>query len=137
MARRHPAAVGLARRGHATRRRPRRGLTQQRLCVSTAGWLVSVLVGQDAPVDDVGQASLERSTGLSWGLAFAQLAQVVAAAGSGIAGLADRDGVQGGVEVAVAAGVEPVALLVAAGSVQGGGGGVAGEVILAGKATNV
>src|SRR5829696_8261235 len=106
MARRHPAAVGLARRGHATRRRPRRGLTQQRLCVSTAGWLVSVLVGQDAPVDDVGQASLERSTGLSWGLAFAQLAQVVAAAGSGIAGLADRDGVQGGVELAVAAGVD-------------------------------
>ena len=80
---------------------------------------MSVLVGQDAPVDDVGQASLERSTGLSWGLALAQLAQVVAAAGTGVAGLADCDGVQGGVELAVAAGVEPVPLVVAAGSVQG------------------
>jgi hypothetical protein len=67
--------------------------------------LVSVLVGQDAPVDDVGEASLERSTGLSGGLAFAELAQIVAAAGSGVTGLADRDGVQGGVEMAVAAGV--------------------------------
>jgi hypothetical protein len=45
--------------------------------------------------------------------------------------------VQGGVELAVAAGVEQVALLVAAGDVQGRGSGVAGEVVLAGKATNV
>src|SRR4029453_7027348 len=65
-------------------------------CRSSGGWLVSALVGEDAPVDDVGQASLERSAGLGWGLAFAELAQVVAAAGSRVAGLADRDGVQGG-----------------------------------------
>jgi transposase len=67
----------------------------------------SALVGQDAPIDDVGQASLERPAGLGGGLGLAELAQVVAAAGSGVAGLADRDGVQGGVELAVAAGVEP------------------------------
>jgi len=99
--------------------------------------LVSALVGEDAPVDDVGQASLERAAGLGWGLSFAELAQVVAAAGSGVAGLADGDGVQGGVELAVATGVEPVALLVAAGGVQGCGGGVAGEVVLAGEAGDV
>jgi hypothetical protein len=87
--------------------------------MSSGGWLMSVLVGVDAPVDDVGQASLERPAGLGWGLAFVQLAQVVAAAGSRVAGLADRDGVQDGVELAVAAGIEPVALLVAAGGVQG------------------
>ena len=75
--------------------------------------MVPLLIGQDAPVDDIGEAPLERSAGLGGGLAFAQLAQVVAAAGSGVAGLADRDGVQGSVELAVAAGVEPVALLVA------------------------
>jgi hypothetical protein len=77
------------------------------------------LVGQDAPVDDVGQAPLERSAGLGGGLALAELAQVIGVAGSGVAGLADRDGVQGGVELAVAAGVEPMALLVAAGGIQG------------------
>jgi hypothetical protein len=59
------------------------------------------LVGQDASVDDVGQASLQRPAGLGWGLAFAQLAQVVAAPGSRVAGLADRDEMQGGVELAV------------------------------------
>ena len=53
-----------------------------------------MLVGQDASVDDVGEASLERPTGLGWGLAFGELAQVVAAARAGVAGLADRDGVQ-------------------------------------------
>jgi hypothetical protein len=31
-------------------------MTQQRLWVSTAGWLASVLVGQDVPVGDVGLA---------------------------------------------------------------------------------
>jgi hypothetical protein len=91
----------------------------QRLCLSSGGWLVSALVGQDAPVDDVGQAPLQGSAGLGWGLALAQLAQVIAAPGSRLAGLADRDGVQGSVELAVAAGVEPVALLVAAGGIQG------------------
>jgi hypothetical protein len=80
---------------------------------------MSALVGQDAPIDDIGQASLERSAGLSGGLALAELAQVVAAAGAGVAGLADRDGVQGGVELAVAAGIEPMPLLVAAGGIQG------------------
>jgi hypothetical protein len=39
---------------------------------------MSVLVGVDAPVDDVGEASLERPAVLGWGLAFVQLAQVVA-----------------------------------------------------------
>jgi hypothetical protein len=87
--------------------------------VSTGGWLAWVLVGQDASVDDVGEASLQRPAGLGWGLAFGELAQVVVAAETGVAGLADRDGMQGGVELAVAAGVEPVALLVAAGGVQG------------------
>jgi hypothetical protein len=86
---------------------------------SSRGWLGSALVGQDASVGDVGQASLQRSAGLGWGLASAELAQVIAAPGSRVAGLADRDEMQGGVELAVAAGVEPVALLVAAGGVQG------------------
>jgi hypothetical protein len=81
--------------------------------------LGSVSVGQDASVDDVGQPALERPAGLGGGLALAELAQVVAAPRSRVAGLADRDGVEGGVELAVAAGVEPVALLVAAGGVTG------------------
>ena len=38
---------------------------QQRLCLSSGGWLGSALVGQDAPVDDVGQAPLQRPAGLS------------------------------------------------------------------------
>jgi len=94
-------------------------VAQQRLCLSSGGRLGSALVGQDAPVDDVGQAPLERAAGLGWGLALAELAPVVAAAGSRVAGLADRDGGQGGVAVAVAAGIQPVALLVAAGGIQG------------------
>jgi hypothetical protein len=78
---------------------------------STAGWLAPVLVGQDAPVDDVGQAALEGSTGLGWGLALAELAQVVAAPRSRIAGLADRDEVEGGIQLAVAAGVDSLGRL--------------------------
>ena len=80
---------------------------------------MSALVGQDAPIDHVGQASLQRPAGLSWGLALAELAQVVAAPRSRVAGLADRDEMQGGIQLAVAAGVAPVALLVAAGGIQG------------------
>jgi hypothetical protein len=85
---------------------------------------MSALVGQDAPVDDVGQAPLQRPAGLGGGLALAQLAQPIAAAGSGVAGLADRDEMQGGIQLAVATGVEPVTLLIAAGGIQGRGGAV-------------
>ena len=84
-------------------------MAQQRLCVSSGDWLVSALVGKDAAVDDVGQASLERAAGLGGGLAFAQLAQVVAAAGSGVAGLADGDGLS---RFAAAGGSDPGAITV-------------------------
>jgi hypothetical protein len=45
---------GLAREWLCGPAGTRPGVAPQRLCLSSGGWLVSVLVGQDAPVDDVG-----------------------------------------------------------------------------------
>jgi hypothetical protein len=72
---------------HRRRWSPRTCASGSTAPLSSGGWLGSALVGQDAPVDDVGQAPLQRPVGLSRGLAFTQLAQVIGA-GSRIAGLA-------------------------------------------------
>jgi hypothetical protein len=60
--------------------------------------------------------------GLSGGLALAELERLKHLIGvprSRVTGLADRDDVQGGVELAVAAGIQTVTLVAAAGGVQG------------------
>jgi hypothetical protein len=73
----------------------------------------------------------------SFCLALAEFAQVVGAAGARIASLADGDGVQSGVELSVAAGVQPVRDPLSAGGVQRCGAGVDGEVTAAGEADDV
>ena len=88
-------------------------------------------------VDDVGQAAFEAAAGFAGCLAFGDLAEVVLAAGSGVPGLGDGDDADGGVELAVAAAREPVADMVAAGGVDGGGAGVAGVVVLVREAADV
>jgi hypothetical protein len=65
------------------------------------------------------------------------LEPVVVLAVAGDTDLADRRNVQGVVEAAVAAAVEPVPVVVAGGHVDGCGAGVAGEVVAAGEAAHV
>jgi len=76
------------------------------------------LIFENAPVDDVGEASFQCSSCLGRGLAFRYLAEVVDAAGPGVAGLADGDDVQGGVELAIACGVEAVSAALAVVSIR-------------------
>ena len=63
----------------------------------------------EAPVDDVGEVAFEGAAGFAWRFAFGDLAGEVCLRGWVVAGLDDRDPVEGGVELAVAAAVEPVA----------------------------
>jgi hypothetical protein len=65
--------------------------------------------GVEAAVDDVGEVSFEGASCFAWGLAFGDLAGEVGACGRVVAGLDDRDAVEGGVELSVAAAVEAVA----------------------------
>ena len=67
-----------------------------------------MLIFEELAVDHVGQASFQGAAGLGRGLVLAEFAQVVDPSRARVAGLADGDGVQGGVELAIAAGVEPV-----------------------------
>jgi hypothetical protein len=87
------------------------------------------LVFGEVSVEDVGEASFERASGFGGRFPFAEFALVVDAARAFVAGLDERDGVQGGVELPVAGGVEPVAAAFAAGGLEWRGAGVAGEVI--------
>jgi hypothetical protein len=68
---------------------------------------------------------------------FGDFPQVVVLASAAVADLADSDDVQHAVQRAVASGVEVVAGVPAAGSVQGRCAGVAGEVVLGREACDV
>jgi hypothetical protein len=70
------------------------------------------VVGEHAPVDHVGQLPLERPDGLEGLLALGEFAVVVVPAGAVVADLGDRGGVDDLVELAVAAPVEPVTVVV-------------------------
>jgi len=59
----------------------------------------------DAPVDDVGEASFEGAAGFVGGFVLGEFPLVGDVAWTEVAGLADGDGVQGGVGLTVAAGV--------------------------------
>ena len=61
-------------------------------------------VGDEVAPDDVAEPTLERADRFAWGLAFGELAVVVAAAGAvAVADLGDRRAVQRVVQSAVAA----------------------------------
>src|SRR5918994_3489656 len=97
--------------------------------MSTRGRVSVAMVSHQVPVDHVGELPLERPAGLLGRLGLAQLALVVDLPWAGVADLADRDQVQGGVELAVAAPVQPMPADIAAGGLDRGGAGVAGEVV--------
>jgi hypothetical protein len=61
-------------------------------------------------VDDADEESFEAADGFASALSFGSFAFEVVAGGGVVAGLGDRDPVERGVELAVAAAVEPVAL---------------------------
>src|SRR5918994_994634 len=65
--------------------------------------------GVEAAVDDVGEVAFEGATGFAWGLAFADLAGQEGLGVGVVALLDDRDAVERGVELAVAAAVQAVA----------------------------
>src|SRR6476620_5875995 len=96
-----------------------------------------MLIFVEPAVDHIGQASFQGAAGLGRGLVLGEFAQVVDPSGARVAGLADGDGVQGGVELAIAAGVEPVPDALAAGGVQRCGAAVAGEVTAGGESGDV
>jgi hypothetical protein len=79
------------------------------------------------PVEDVGEASFECAACLGRCLSLAEFALVVDTAWAEVAGLDQRDGVQGGVELPVAGGVESVAAAFPAGGLKWGGAGVAAK----------
>jgi hypothetical protein len=68
----------------------------------------TVVIGDQMPMDDVGQVALECASSLLGSLGVGQFALVVGLAGARVADLADRDDVQGGVELAVAGPIEGV-----------------------------
>ena len=77
--------------------------------------------GEEAAVDDVGEVSFERAAGFAWCLALRDLAGEEGAGWWVVAGLDDRDPVEGGVELAVAAAVEPVVSVAQPGSSSSAG----------------
>ena len=87
------------------------------------------VIGDQVAVDDVGEVPLEAAAGFLGGFGLGELALVEGLPWADVSDLADRDQVQGGVELAVAAPVQPMAAHVAAGGLDGGGAGVAGEVV--------
>ena len=113
------------------------GEAQERLCVSSGLEFEPLLVGQDSAVDGVRDASFRAAAGFLDGFVFGDLASVVVASGAGVARLSDGGDVDRCVELAVASPRQSVGLLVAAGHVDGGRAGVAGVVLLVGKAPDV
>src|SRR5512133_975457 len=105
--------------------------------MSTRGRVSAAMVSHQVPVDHVGELPLERAAGLLGRLGLAQLALVVDLAWAGVADLADRDEVQGSVELPVASPVQPMAAHIPAGGFDGGGAGIAGEVVTVGKTGEV
>ena len=70
--------------------------------------LESAGVGDQWPVDDVGELALQRSDRFFGALALGDVAVVVVAAGAGVAELGDGDDVDRAVQLAVAARVQPM-----------------------------
>src|SRR5215212_6430572 len=101
--------------------------------MSTPGYVVTAMVSHQVPVDHVGELPLERAAGLLGRLGLAQLALVVDLSWARVADLADRDEMQGSVELPVAAPVQPMAAHIPAGGFDGGGAGGAGEVVTVGE----
>jgi hypothetical protein len=64
--------------------------------------------GGELAVEDVGEVAFEGAAGFSWGLAFAELAGEEGFGLGVVALLDDRDAVERGVELAVAAAVQAV-----------------------------
>src|SRR3954449_10342559 len=81
----------------------------------------SLLISGDAVVDGVAEPTLERPPSLRRGLLLVEFALVEVPSGSAGAYLADRDQVQGAVELAVAGPGEPVTALVTAGGCRAAG----------------
>src|SRR5215203_6332189 len=105
--------------------------------MSTRGYVVTAVVSYQVPVDHVGELALERAAGLLGRLGLAQLALVVDLSWAGVADLADRDDMQGSVELPVASPVQPMAAHIPAGGFDGGGAGGAGEVVTVGETGEV
>src|SRR5579862_955101 len=89
------------------------------LCLSSRHWCLCEL-----PVEVAGEVAFEAADGFACGLAFAGSAGDVVAGGLVDAAAVDQDGVEGLVELAVAAAVEAVAVVQSA---RGGDRGGAGE----------
>src|SRR5437016_12207321 len=88
------------------------------LCCQGEGWQRGELV-----VEVAGEHAFDAASGFAFGLAGREQALVVGG-GLGVpADAAERDDVEGAVELAVAATIEPVALLAAAGGVDRAGAG--------------
>src|SRR5918993_478770 len=100
--------------------------------MSTRGCVSAVMVSYQGPVDHGGELALERAAGLLGGLGLAQLVLGVDLSWAGVTDLADRDDMQGSVELPVASAVQPMAAHIPAGGFDGGGAGVAGEVVTVG-----
>src|SRR5690606_18474362 len=94
-------------------------------------------VGDQASVDDVGQAALEAAQGLEGCLPGGEFASVVGAAFGVVAQLDDRGDVDDVVHPSVAGAREPVADLFTGGGVQGGGPGPGGEPVAVGEPGDV
>ncbi|MGX7671139.1 SDR family oxidoreductase [Plantactinospora sp. DSM 117369] len=67
------------------------------------------MIFDEVSVENVGDASFQGAARLGGCLSLTEFALVVDTAGAGIAGLDQRDGVQGGVQLSVAGGIESVA----------------------------
>lgn len=70
--------------------------------MSSSPQFATLLVGQDAAIDGVRDASFQAAAGFLDGLVFGDLASVVVAPGTGITCLGDGSDVDGGVELTVA-----------------------------------
>jgi hypothetical protein len=94
-------------------------------------------VVDEVSVDDVGESPFEAAQRFEVGLALVALVSVVVLTGPGHAVLNDRGDMQRVVEPAVAAAVEPVAVVVSGGHVDRCGARVAGEVVPAAEPADV
>jgi hypothetical protein len=94
-------------------------------------------VGDELPVDHIGQSSAQAAQGFQRRLAFGELAAVVGAPRGVVADLADRGDVEDVVQPSVAGAGEPVADLGAGGGVEGDGAGPGGEPVAVGEPGHV
>lgn len=99
--------------------------------------MAGVVVSEQGSVDDLDELPLEGTEGLVGCLGFGEFAILVGTAGTGSADLGPGDQVNRGGEGPVAAAVDPLTEVGAAGGVNGGGAGVTGVVIWAVEAGDV